>query len=204
MSPAGQTERATQDRVIALFTDELEYKYLGDWTDRPNNSNIEVDLLTASLKKRGYNQAQINVAVQKLTAEANNHSRKMEGNNHAVYQLLRYGISAKTEAGKPTDTIHLIHWDDPEKNDFALVEEVTLRGTHERRPDLVLYINGIAVAVIELKKGSKEIGDGIRQLLSNQTPQFNDWFLPPYKSSLRVMILKVYATAPLAPKKRCF
>lgn len=37
----GQPERATQDRVVALFRDELWYRYLGDWTDRDGNSNID-------------------------------------------------------------------------------------------------------------------------------------------------------------------
>ena len=41
----GQPERATQDRVIALFRDELHYRYLGDWTDRDGNSNIEEGML---------------------------------------------------------------------------------------------------------------------------------------------------------------
>ena len=41
MSTIGQPERVTQNRVIALFRDELGYRYLGDWTDRDGNSNIE-------------------------------------------------------------------------------------------------------------------------------------------------------------------
>jgi type I restriction enzyme, R subunit len=36
-----QNERATQERVIGLFREELGYRYLGDWTDRDSNSNIE-------------------------------------------------------------------------------------------------------------------------------------------------------------------
>ena len=54
MSDIGQPERATQNRVIALFRDELHYRYLGDWTDRDGNSNIEEGLLTAYLTKSGY------------------------------------------------------------------------------------------------------------------------------------------------------
>ncbi len=46
MSAVGQHERATQNRVIALFRDELKYRYLGDRTDREGNSNIEEGLLT--------------------------------------------------------------------------------------------------------------------------------------------------------------
>ena len=98
------------------------------------------------------------------------------GNNQAVYNLLRYGVSAKTAAGRMTETVHLVDWRHPERNDFAIAEEVTLDGAHERRPDLVLYLNGIAIGVIELKNSRTTIGDGIRQLLSNQQPQFNAWF----------------------------
>lgn len=85
-------------------------------------------------------------------------------------------MKVKTEAGQNTETVELINWKEPEKNDFAIVEEVTLRGGFERRPDLVLYVNGIAIAVIELKKSCVSISEGIRQLLSNQRPEFNEWF----------------------------
>jgi len=37
----GQPERATQNRIIKLFKDELGYTYLGNWEDRIDNSNIE-------------------------------------------------------------------------------------------------------------------------------------------------------------------
>jgi len=57
VTPVGQPERATQNRVIALFRDELRYRYLGDWTDRPDNSNIEEGLLTAYLTTCGYSPA---------------------------------------------------------------------------------------------------------------------------------------------------
>jgi type I restriction enzyme R subunit len=89
---------------------------------------------------------------------------------------LRYGVPVKIEAGKVTETVHLINWQRPEQNDFAIAEEVTLKGNHERRPDLVLYVNGIAVGVLELKNSRVSIGDGIRQNLSNQQPEFNAWF----------------------------
>ena len=99
MSTIGQPERATQKRVIALFRDELGYRYLGDWTDRDGNSNIEAGLLTTYLTKSGYTPAQISVALYKLRTEADNHSRGLYGNNQAVYNLLRYGVPVKIEAG---------------------------------------------------------------------------------------------------------
>ncbi len=176
MHDVGKPERATQNRIIALFRDELGYRYLGDWTDREGNSNVEEALLTACLNKHGYTPAQISVALHKLRTEAGHHSRTLYGNNQAVYSLLRYGVPVKIEAGKVTETVHLINWGEPEKNDFAIAEEVTLQGNQERRPDLVLYVNGIAVGVLELKNSRVTIGDGIRQLLSNQQKEFNEWF----------------------------
>ena len=109
MSAIGQRERATQKRVIALFRDELGYRYLGDWTDRDGNSNIEAGLLTTYLTKIGYTPAQLSVALYKLRTEADNHSRGLYGNNQAVYNLLRYGMPVKIEAGKVTETVHLIN-----------------------------------------------------------------------------------------------
>lgn len=84
MSAIGQPERATQNLVIALLREDLKYCYLGDWTEREGNSNIEEALLTDWLRKRGYAQAQTGVALHKLRTEADNHNRTLYGNNQAV------------------------------------------------------------------------------------------------------------------------
>ena len=176
MRGVGQPERKTQDRVLKLFQEELGYQYLGNWIDRENNSNVEEYYLSSYLTRNGYSPAQITMALHQLRTEATNHSRSLYDNNKAVYGLLRYGIPIKTEAGAITETVHLIDWKNPGKNDFAIAEEVTLQGSHDRRPDLVLYVNGIAIGVLELKRSDISIGDGIRQSLSNQQPEFHAWF----------------------------
>ena len=176
MNKVGTPERATQNRVIALFRDQLGYRMLGDWTDRLGNSNIEEDLLSAYLKRAGYQAAQIKRAIYLLRVEADNPNRGLYDNNKAVYSLLRYGVPVKIEAGRVTELVKVFDWANPLANDFAVAEEVTLHGNHERRPDLVLYVNGIAVGVIELKNSRVSIGDGIRQNLSNQQAEFNQWF----------------------------
>ncbi len=176
MNTIGQAERETQKRVINLFHDELGYRLLGDWTDRPHNSNIEAALLTAFLHKSRYSPAQISRTLDRLRTEAGNPNRSLYDNNKAVYSLLRYGVQVQAVAGEKTATVWLINWQNPDQNDFALAEEVTLKGNAERRPDLVLYVNGLAVGVIELKNSRASIGDGIRQNLSNQQAAFNAWF----------------------------
>jgi type I restriction enzyme R subunit len=70
MSEIGKPERATQDRVIALFRDRLGYAYLGDWSDLPGNSNIDEELLRANLLRRGYSPAAIRAAIHKFKGEA--------------------------------------------------------------------------------------------------------------------------------------
>ncbi len=176
MNGIGQPERITQNRIVKVFVEELGYRYFGDWSDRASNNNIEERLLADWLTKSGYSADQINRAIRQLHIEADNYNRGLYANNHAVYSMLRYGVPVKVEAGKVTETVHVINWKEPEKNDFGIAEEVTLRGNIQRRPDLVLYINGIAIGVVELKNSRVTIGDGIRQNLSNQQPEFNAWF----------------------------
>jgi type I restriction enzyme R subunit len=176
MNNVSKPERATQDRVTELFTQKLGYRYLGDWSEREGNHCIEEGLLTAHLAGQGYSPAHISAALHRLRADALLHGRTLVAANQAVYQLLRYGVSVKVAAGEVSETVQLVNWREPANNDFAIAEEVTLKGGHERRPDIVLYLNGIAVGVLELKNSRVGLGEGIRQCLSNQRPEFNDWF----------------------------
>ena len=176
MNDIGKPERVTQNRTIQLFQEELGYTYLGDWTDREDNSNIEEALLKNHLKQKDYSDVQIQQAIYKLQAEANQPNKSLYAKNKEVYNILRYGHSVQTEIGQPKETIWFIDWKNLSQNEFAIAEEVTLHGHHERRPDIVLYINGIAIAVLELKNSRVSLADGIRQNISNQRHEFNEEF----------------------------
>jgi len=172
MSSVGQIERLTQDRVVRLFADELGYTYLGNWEDRPNNSNIEESLVTEYLTEKGYSTALISKALHELRTTATNYNESLYTNNQNVYKLLRYGVQVKAEAGDNFESVHLIDWKHPEKNHFAIAEEATVMGHREIRPDIVLYVNGIVIGVLELKRSTVSIGDGIRQSIVNQQKEF--------------------------------
>lgn len=70
MNGIGKPERVTQNRVIALFRDELGYRYLGEWSDRSGNSNVEEGLLTTYLLRSGYAPEQISRAIYVSSAES--------------------------------------------------------------------------------------------------------------------------------------
>ena len=172
MSTVGQRERATQNRVVKLFLETLQYDYLGDWQDREGSSNIEEDYLCPFLKKQGYSDALISKALYELHKVAGDQTKSLYDINKAVYGLLRYGVPVKPEAGEHTQTVWLIDWKNPLNNHFAIAEEVTVTGEHTKRPDVVLYVNGIALGVLELKRSIVSVGQGIRQNLDNQKKIF--------------------------------
>lgn len=173
MSKIGQRERITQDRIVRLFQQALGYRYLGNWHDRNNNKNIEVEILAGWLQKRGVSDALVGRVLRQLeTAAALGEGKKLYYVNKAVYHLLRYGVKDKEGAGEPNQTVWLIDWENPQENDFAIAEEVSIKGENKKRPDIVLYVNGIALGVLELKRSSVSVSEGIRQNLDNQKKDF--------------------------------
>lgn len=173
MSDVGQPERKTQDRVVKLLDKRLDYEYIGNWKDRPGTSNIEVDLLTQNLRARGYDDNLVNKAIDQLKrAAAIGAGRDLYEANRDVYGLLRYGVKVRPGIGEQFETVWLIEWKDPGANHFAVAEEVTVLGQHTKRPDIVLYVNGIALVTLELKRSYVAMSEGIRQTIGNQSPQF--------------------------------
>ena len=173
MSSVGQREILTQQRVIAFLRDALGYAYLGHWKDREGNGNIEQERLTDWLRRRGHDDKLINRALFELDkAAALGGSRSLYDANREVHGLLRYGVKVKPEVGEQTVTVWLIDWENPDNNDFAVAEEVTVYGVHTKRPDLVLYVNGIALGVLELKRSIVAVSEGIRQSLDSQKKEF--------------------------------
>ncbi|MCA0364017.1 MAG: HsdR family type I site-specific deoxyribonuclease [Bacteroidetes bacterium] len=182
-SKVGKLERETQDRVVALMQNELQYEYLGNWEERDNNSNLEEEILEPWLLKR-YDQNLTNKAIYEFTKAASDQSKSLYEVNKEVYSLLRYGVTVQPEIGQNKKTVWLIDWKNPLANHFAFAEEVTIKGLHKKRPDIVLYINGIAFGVLELKRSTVSISEGIRQNLDNQ----KHLFIKPFFNTIQYVM----------------
>lgn len=182
MAERARTERETQNRILRMFVDApadggLGYAYLGNWEHQRTKEPVERELLLASLLKRGYSAAVAEAALGQLErATEMTPGASLYAVNQRVYALLRYGATVKQRLEDPEETVFFIDWDAASNNDWGVAEEVTLSGSHDRRPDLVLYLNGIAIGVMELKRSSVNITDGVRQLVSNQDPVFHPHF----------------------------
>lgn len=172
-------ERKLQNKVLHWLTDEekdggLGYTYLGNLEDQ-DNTPIKEDLLKKNLEKRGYNKEQISKAVTELVSKASNQVDSLYQINKEVYSLLRYGKQGVKDENRNRQTVYYIDWENIGNNDFYVAEEVSVlcfNHTERKRPDVVLYINGIALGVFELKRSCVSIGEGIRQNLTNQKKEY--------------------------------
>ena len=171
-----QIEKATQNRVIKFFVDKLHYTYLGDLHDSENGNIIQERLYAYLTGKGGYSDKLARRAIDELVRTAGNLQHGLYDANKEVYRLLKYGAKVVEEAGDAPKTVFFLNFSDVAQNDFAIAEEVTVVGENTKRPDLVIYVNGIALAVIELKRSSVSVAEGIRQNLTNQKAHFIEKF----------------------------
>ncbi|MCH7400067.1 HsdR family type I site-specific deoxyribonuclease [Belliella sp. DSM 107340] len=184
MNYIGKSERTTQDRVIELFQTKLGYTYLGDWEDEVRTHPIEEDILRSYLLENGYSTIQAQKAIDRLVKAATNLSKGLYEANKEVYHLLRYGVTVREELGQPKETVWLIDWKNPDNNQFGVAEEVTVLGKYSKRPDVVIYVNGIALGVLELKRSKVGVEQGIRQNLDNQ----KDVFIPKFYTTMQFLL----------------
>ncbi len=95
MSIVGQKEKLTQQRVVKLFRETLQYRYLGNWEERESNRNIETEILTSWLKQRGVDEGLIGKVLYELEKVSGDTSKSLYNRNRAVYDLLRYGVQVR-------------------------------------------------------------------------------------------------------------
>jgi type I restriction enzyme, R subunit len=193
VSAIGEAERRTQRRVVRLFVDELGYEHFGNLSEGDNPNIIEGQLEHFLWSYQGFaeredGEATMRRAIAEVVKVAGNTALSFYDRNRAVYDLLRYGVKVKGDVRAQTETVWLIDWKTPERNRFAIAEEVTVMPAdpkaHGKRPDIVLYVNGMALGVLELKRSTVSVAEGIRQNLDNQKKNF----IQPFFSAIQFVM----------------
>ncbi len=165
-------ETLTQRKVISFFVEKLKYTYIGNLETEENSNLREGDIFAFLTQKMGYSETLSRRAIEKLKKNTINLSQGLYFANKEVYTSLKYGEKVKDENSSADKTVYFIDFKNPGNNNFCIAEEVTVVGNNEKRPDLVIYLNGIAVAVIELKRSAVSVAEGVRQNIANQRERF--------------------------------
>lgn len=183
-------ERDVQNRIICLVCNVHEaYQYAGNLAST-ENKNIREDVLKAFLMdKQGLNNQQADETIRKFKSAAYcAGAEDLYNANKTAYNMLVSRTQVRREQGKLSTQTALIDWKNPLRNTFEIAEEVTVKRNIEdvkhRRPDLVVYVNGIALAVIELKRDDVSVSDAIRQNIRNQ----EDGEIAPFFSTVQLIM----------------
>lgn len=159
------TEEKLEEAAIEVLQ-ELEYEYIfapdiSSDGPRPERRDYREVILAQRVKdalfknNRDLPQEALDEAFRQIIAF---NSPMLEENNRYLHQLLVEGIevSFREEGINRTKKAFLIDFNHPERNDFLVVNQFTIVEHEERRPDLLLFINGLPLVVIELKSATDE------------------------------------------------
>ncbi|RFB70265.1 type I restriction endonuclease subunit R [Bacillus sp. AW] len=166
--------------IAALeWLEEMDYEIVegpdiapgGDCAERESFHDVVlVDRLRDSLKRINpiLDQKVIEEAVQKIIANA---SPNIVLNNKQFHKFVTDGIEIQiqgTDGYNPTVSVYVFDFEDPKNNDFMAVNQFTvIEGQANKRPDIIVFVNGLPLVVIELKNATNEdidITDAYNQL----------------------------------------
>ena len=154
-------EEAYENSIIELF-EGMGYTHIygPDVETRDFTSPLYEAVLTNSLHQINPNlpDEAINEALFKLK---NFENAELTQKNAVFMDYLQNGITVRyTEKGEPRDTIvYLIDYENPDNNSFIIANQWTFIENSEKRPDVLLFINGLPLVLMELKSPSREETD---------------------------------------------
>ena len=155
------SEEAYENSIIELFEDMgYTHIYGPDIENRDFSSPLYDEVLAQSLRQINSKLplSAINEALSKLKNFDNN---SLEQKNALFMDYLQNGITVRyTEKGEHKDTIvYLLDYANPENNSFIVANQWTFVENSEKRPDILLFINGLPLVLMELKSPSREETD---------------------------------------------
>ena len=163
------TESNYENAVLQLLNEGLGYTYVyGPDVERDYHSPLYEDVLLPALQRinKGLPLDAINEAIYKLK---NFESGSLLQKNMTFTDYLQNGISVKyfVNGEERSTLVYLVDFKNPANNDFSVANQWTFIENSEKRPDVILFINGLPLVVVELKSPSREetdASDAYRQL----------------------------------------
>lgn len=154
-------EEAYENSVIELF-EGMGYRHVygPDLENRDFHSPLYEDELIDALRR--LNPKLPEVAIKEAYTKLKNFENAELTQKNAVFmEYLQSGITVRyTEKGEPKDTIvYLIDYNRPDKNSFIVANQWTFIENSEKRPDILLFVNGLPLVLMELKSPSREETD---------------------------------------------
>ncbi len=160
------TESAIETLAIQLF-EQLGYSAIhapdiSPDGDHPERTRYDEVLLTGRLKSAlnrinpGMTDAVLHAALKEVERI---HSPELLNNNETFHRLLTEGVKVSTqyEGNERGEIVWLIDFDTPDHNEFVVASQFTvIENNQHKRPDLVVFVNGIPLVVIELKNAADE------------------------------------------------
>ena len=154
------TEADYENSVIELFR-EMEYRYLyGPDVERDFTSPLYDAELEESLRR--INPALPYVAIEEALFKLRNFENGELVQKNAIFMdYLQNGIEVSYQEKKETRSgcVYLVDYENPEKNSFIVANQWTFIENSEKRPDVILFLNGLPVVLVELKSPSREETD---------------------------------------------
>ena len=146
------TESNYENAVLNLFTEVLGYSYAyGPDIDRDYHNPLYEDLLLPALQRinPGLPMEALNEAVYKLK---NFETGTLLQKNMAFTDYMQNGVPVKyfVNGEERSDLIYLIDYRTPANNDFTVVNQWSIVENSEKRPDMILFVNGLPLVVLEL------------------------------------------------------
>lgn len=155
------TESHYENAILQLFQEQLGYTYIyGPDVERDHRNPLYEDALLPALQRinKGLPVDAITEAVYKLK---NFESGTLLQKNIAFTDYLQNGIPVKYfESGQERSAlVYLVDYANPNNNDFTIANQWTVIENSEKRPDIILFVNGLPLVVMELKSPSREETD---------------------------------------------
>ena len=176
------SEDNIEQAILNILTDNIGYRHINCFTTNPDDLNdksnretknevVLFDVLKRKLRELNTELPENTIEQAIATLTNKRYAMSAVLSNREVYNLIRNGIQVdfQNKEGKKEHTrVKVIDFNNSENNDFLAVSQLWIKGNrYFRRPDIILYINGLPLVFIELKNSNIKLKNAYSDNLTN-------------------------------------